>query len=159
MPDLNSSIAPGTQLTAGDPEYQKQVFQGQQRLLAPQYAQAVQRARQNSQNRGLYNSGLGQQEEQQVGQEYRQQTNANAGAAATGAADVAEQNRRQQVANALQLQMQGNAFGQQDKILQAQQEQQNRQQWSNLLGGVAGAAGGVGGGLLARTLFPSGSVT
>ncbi len=141
MANLLDPVNPGTQLQSGDPQYQQQQFQSRQRLIAPQYNQAIQRARQNSQNRGLLNSGLGQEEEQQVGQEFRNQTNANAGEAALTGADQAEYNRRQAIAQAFALQQQKIQNEQQQALQNNQLASQATGQWQGLLNGAAGAVG------------------
>ncbi len=154
MPNMVAPVAPGTQLTSGSPEYQAQIIEQRRRAIVPQYAQAVQKARQVQANRGLINSGLGGEREQELGQEERGVMQNVASQAATQGADVAEQNRRQQIADALALRMQGNQFNQQNQMLAKQQDEENRQKFNDLIGGVAGVAGGVGGNLLARQLFP-----
>lgn len=139
MPDLNQQQTPDAALQSGDPAYQQQQFQAQQRMIAPQYAQAIQQARQNSQNRGLYNSGLGQEEEQGLTGQFLQQTNANAQGAAQTGADQAEYNRRQDVARQFALQQQAIQAANAQKLAEQGQNFQQQQQWNDLLSQTGGA--------------------
>ncbi len=136
MSNLNPQATPGAALASGDPAYQQQQFQQQQRLIAPQYTAAVQAARQGAQNRGLYNSGLGQQEEQGLTQNFLQQTNANAQGAAQTGADQAEYNRRQELARQFALQQQNTAIEAQRRAAEQENQNQQQQQWSQLLSGA-----------------------
>ncbi len=148
MPNMLDQVKPGTELVTGSPQYQQQIVEQRKKTLAPAYAQAVQRARQGQANRGLMNSGLGGEQEQALGQEYRGALGQAASEAATQGADVTEQNRRQAIQDALRLRMQGNEFGQQDKVAKQRQEEQQQQVWNELIGGAAGGVGKIAGSAL-----------
>lgn len=126
---------------AGGQQYADTEFQTQKRQLAPQYAQAIRQARQSAANRGLGSSGIGQEQEQQIGQEYRGNLfGASQGAALEGA-NVNLENQRQQLARNFAQQQQDRMIAAERQRMEEQQQNSNNQMWGNALIGVGTGAG------------------
>lgn len=133
---------------APDPsKYQDTLFNVQKRQLAPQYAQAVRKARQGQANRGLLNSGIGGEQEQQLGQEFR----SNLFGASQGAALDTEQQRREDLIRQFMAQQQKDLLGQQQAgqvdlfNRKAKEDRAAADQafWGQLLGTAGKAVGGL----------------
>lgn len=139
-------------LKSGSPEYQAAILQNTQRSLKPLYQNALRNTRANIASRGLTDSGIALDSERNLQQGYLGQMADAATKAATGGADLAEENRRR-------LENRGWAVEDRDLALAQAREQMDRQEkmagaqtWADLLGGAAMAGGTALGGPLAGWL-------
>lgn len=143
-------------LQSGSPEYQQAITGQTQRQLAPIYRQALRQTRGNLQSRGLTDSGIALDAERGLQQNFLGQMADTATRAATGGADVAEQNRRRLQERGWQTEDRDMALAAEREAMNRREEMMGAQTWADLLGGAAGAAGTALGGPLAGWLFGQG---
>ncbi len=135
-------------LQAGSQGYQAQVVQNADQSSKPYYQRAARSAMQTAANRGTLDSGYGQQQVAQPGEDRLAALAGTAGNAAVGAADLAESNRRRAEGRQWELQDM-NTKHQWDLEDQARsKDAQDQASWRQMLGGIGGAAAGALGGPL-----------
>lgn len=143
MPGLFDAPTGGSavNLQSGSPAYQDAIVQGAQRSLKPSYNNALKRTRQDFSGRGLLDSGLDAQAEMGLQEDYLGKLGDVATGAATKGADLAEHNRQREEERGWQTQDRDKEIERLNSIANQGRDDANANMWSNLIGGVAGAAG------------------
>lgn len=149
MPSLYDEISPSaTPAPAGSEAYQKNIVDSATRRLRPQYDQAVRMARQAMANRGMTHSGLMNEAESGLRQNFLGNVANISEQAATRASDLAEQERVRQMMRGWQIEDYQKALEERRTAQQKAEDQANAQMWNQLISQAAGSIGSYYGGQL-----------